>query len=365
MFKTEKLRALINERLTAAAEEIFSVFEKTLKDYEETVLRSKQEEEQQGRLVEWQAPLQLCVQEDDAPFKQDHCDRTYLRVKDQKPLQIKEEEEEGEEELWAAQKSENRETDTKDSLFNIIYVQRSDDDGRPITNQAQDFQNKGDSPSNSCEQLKSDANGFVSQPTGDCQTSGLCDDEWRDCGELNSQGNSKKLQQAGEISDRPYTCSVCKKTFKMKSILTRHMKTHSGEKPHSCSVCGKSFIQRSYLQTHLKSHSGQKPYTCRFCGRGFTQAGNMKAHIRIHTGEKPHSCSDCGKRFREKADLIKHRIIHSGEKPYCCTVCHMKFTVRSNLTRHMKTHSGERPFGCTTCGKSFIIHMKTHTRENL
>nr|XP_020498567.1 oocyte zinc finger protein XlCOF6.1-like [Labrus bergylta] len=367
MFKTEKLRALINDRLTAAAEEIFSLFEETLKDYEETVLHSKQEEEQEGRLVEWQGPLQLCVQEDDAPFEQDHCGRTDLCEKDQEPLQIKEEREE---ELWAAQKSENQETDTKDSLFNIIDVQRSGEDGNPIINQ--DFQNKGESlPGDSCEQFKSDPNVFVSQPTSDCQTSGFSDDEWRECGEFNSRGKSKKLQQTGEASDRPYTCSVCEKTFKIKSILTRHMKTHSGEKPHSCSVCGKSFIQRSYLQTHLNSHSGQKPYTCRFCGRGFTQAGNMKAHIRIHTGEKPHSCSDCGKSFREKADLIKHRVIHSGEKPYICTVCHMKFRVQSNLTRHMMTHSGERSFGCTTCGKSFfrrshlIIHMKTHTRENV
>uniref|UniRef100_A0A8C2ZK15 C2H2-type domain-containing protein n=1 Tax=Cyclopterus lumpus TaxID=8103 RepID=A0A8C2ZK15_CYCLU len=126
------------------------------------------------------------------------------------------------------------------------------------------------------------------------------EDEGRDCGGV----NRKKTQHADESTDRPYTCSVCNKNFRIKSILTRHMKTHTGEKPYSCSVCGKSFIQRSYLHTHMNSHSGQKPHTCSFCGRGFTQVGNMNAHIRIHTGEKPHSCTDCGKSFREKADLI-------------------------------------------------------------
>lgn len=49
MFKTEKLKALVNERLKAAAEEIFSIFETTIKDYEENVWRSNQEIEQQRR----------------------------------------------------------------------------------------------------------------------------------------------------------------------------------------------------------------------------------------------------------------------------------------------------------------------------
>ncbi|XP_041651167.1 zinc finger protein 32-like [Cheilinus undulatus] len=369
MFKTEELRASVCERLNAAAEEIFTIFEKTLQDYEQTLLRSKIKDEQQ-RLEEWKAPQQLCVQEDDAPSVKDHCARSDVCEKDQEPPQIKEERGE---QLWTAQSSENQdEADAKDSVFNIIYVQRCDEEGKQITNPNQCFQNKRDSLPG--EQLKSDPerDGFcVPKPTGDCQKRGLSDDEWRVSGGFNPGGKTKKLQQASEISDRPHTCSVCNKTFRIKSILTRHMKTHTGEKPYSCSICGKSFIQRSYLRTHMNSHSGQKPHRCRICGRGFTQVGNMNAHIRIHTGEKPHSCFDCGKRFREKADLTKHRIIHTGEKPFICTVCHMKFTSQSNLTRHMKTHSGERPFSCTTCGKRFIrrshliSHMKTHTGENL
>ncbi|XP_059210510.1 zinc finger protein 32-like [Centropristis striata] len=375
MFKTEKLKALLNERLKAAAEDIFSIFETTIKEYEEAVFRSKQDVDQQRRrLVGLKAPLQLSIQEEDTPSEQDHCEKkTDLCEDDLEPPQIKEEQEE---ELWTAQAGEKQqgEADTKDSMFNIIYVQRNDDDGGELPNQNQGVENKGDHLlSSSLEQLKSEPDREAcgaSEPTGDCQMTGVSDDEWRDSGGFHSSGNRKKLQQAGETADRPYTCSVCNMNFRIKSILTRHMKTHTGEKPYSCSICGKSFIQRSYLQTHMNSHSGQKPHTCRFCGRGFTQVGNMNAHIRIHTGEKPHRCADCGKSFREKADLIKHTIIHTGEKPYICTVCNMKFSAQSNLTRHMKTHSGERPYSCTACGKRFIrrshlvIHMKTHTGEN-
>ncbi|KAJ0066251.1 hypothetical protein NL108_004147 [Boleophthalmus pectinirostris] len=43
MSKSQTLRALVNERLTAAAEEIFALFERTIAEYEEEVCRSKEE----------------------------------------------------------------------------------------------------------------------------------------------------------------------------------------------------------------------------------------------------------------------------------------------------------------------------------
>ncbi|KAI3377817.1 hypothetical protein L3Q82_008955 [Scortum barcoo] len=315
MFKTDKLKALVGERLTAAAEEIFCIFEQTLKEYEETVFRSKRDiEQQQRRQSGWRAPQQLSLQEDDTHSEQDLCEKkTELCEDEQEPLQIKEEQEE---ELWTAQTGEKQEAESKDSMFNIIYVPRRDEDVQQFPHQNKE-ENKADSlPSSSSEQLKSepDKEGCsASEPTSDCQMSEVSDDEWRESGGFHSSTDRKKTHQAGGTADRPYTCSVCNKNFRIKSILTRHMKTHTGEKPYSCSVCGKSFIQRSYLQTHMNSHSGQKPHTCSFCGRGFTQVGNMNAHIRIHTGEKPHSCTDCGKSFREKADLIKHTIIHTEQ----------------------------------------------------
>ncbi|XP_053266622.1 zinc finger protein 260 [Pleuronectes platessa] len=371
MSNTQLLKAAVQQKLAAAAEEIFRLFEQTLRDYEQEVLPSKMRVEQQRTLSRCQGPVQLSVEEEDIPSGQDLCEEaTDVGEDDEEPLQVKEEQED---EQWAAEAGEKQEeADTKESMFNIIYVQRSDEDGKQSPCRSQEVENRVDPlPSSSSEQLRAEPERGrcgASEPTSDFQMSEDSDDEWRDSSPPLS--GVETPQQAGETVERPYTCSVCNKNFRIKSILTRHMKTHTGEKPYSCSVCGKSFIQRSYLHTHMNSHSGQKPHTCSHCGRGFTQVGNMNAHMRIHTGEKPHSCSDCGKSFREKADLVKHTIIHTGEKPYTCTVCTMRFSAQSNLTRHMKTHSGEKPYSCAACGKRFIrrshliVHMRTHAGEN-
>lgn len=55
MFKTDEIKALVNERLTVAAEEIFSIFEQTIKEYEEMASRSKRELDHQRE--QWKGNL--------------------------------------------------------------------------------------------------------------------------------------------------------------------------------------------------------------------------------------------------------------------------------------------------------------------
>ncbi|KAM6919916.1 uncharacterized protein PEZ65_011942 [Lycodopsis pacificus] len=51
MSEVQMLRCLVNQRLTAAAEEIFGLFERTIAEYEEELSRSKEENERQLRAV--------------------------------------------------------------------------------------------------------------------------------------------------------------------------------------------------------------------------------------------------------------------------------------------------------------------------
>ncbi|CAG9785072.1 unnamed protein product [Diatraea saccharalis] len=54
----------------------------------------------------------------------------------------------------------------------------------------------------------------------------------------------------------------------------------SGVKPFSCSLCPKSFTKKHHLKSHLNFHTGAKPYSCPRCNLAFTQSSNMRTHMK-------------------------------------------------------------------------------------
>ncbi|KAM6951072.1 uncharacterized protein FYW47_014589 [Aplochiton taeniatus] len=166
MSKTQLLRMLINERLSAAAMEIFDVVERTIADYEEEVRYSKRENARQRELFnkllkpeirlhradpqKYTLPKQKvppeqqhCEQErspsldqedpeppqikEEVPPEQHHCEQERspsLDQEDPEPPQIKEEQDG----LWTSEEGEKlknlkeEETDTKNSMFSQMLM---------------------------------------------------------------------------------------------------------------------------------------------------------------------------------------------------------------------------------------------------
>ena len=158
---------------------------------------------------------------------------------------------------------------------------------------------------------------------------------------------------------------ICHKRFTLKSNLTVHIKTHTGERSFTCKHCNKSFITKQNLTVHIKTHTGERPFTCTHCNKRFATKQNRTKHIRTHTGERPFTCTHCDQRFAHKSNLIVHTKIHTGDKSFECPTCEKRFTQSSTLTRHKRTHTGEKPYPCLTCNQKFtnksnlIYHRKT------
>ncbi|XP_074495268.1 uncharacterized protein LOC141769765 [Sebastes fasciatus] len=402
MSSVEYLREFVNERLTAAAEEIFRGFEKTIFEYEEEIDRQRKlldvvlnpdikitriELPQQHVCKEEEvlADQQLCIQERNSSLDQE----------DPEPLQIKEEQEE----LCTSQEGEQLELKQETETFMMTYTDEESDHSEDQTlyfnpdksqsaaetelpasmciswlKDESDCENPEESESNSDHQLLSH-NSHVAesqdQKGGKHGDSGsTSNEELKPKKQNRSYSSNVHNSNLSEIHNNTHTgkkyfkCDTCGKAFKYELRLQRHLGVHTGEKPYLCKTCGKRFCSMQAVKRHMTIHTGEKPYLCKICGKRFGYMSTLKTHIGIHTGEKSYSCKTCEKDFRLSGDLKVHMRTHTGEKPYVCQICGKAFCDISAWKRHMIVHTGEKPYLCKTCGKRFgyMSTLKTHIR---
>ncbi|VVD05371.1 unnamed protein product [Leptidea sinapis] len=75
-------------------------------------------------------------------------------------------------------------------------------------------------------------------------------------------------------------CDVCRKCFGTKSLLTMHMRGHTGERNFSCSVCQKAYMHERTLRQHMRVHGPVWRFTCE-CGSGFNCRNDYSKHIKL------------------------------------------------------------------------------------
>uniref|UniRef100_UPI0037E749BA gastrula zinc finger protein XlCGF57.1-like isoform X1 n=1 Tax=Semicossyphus pulcher TaxID=241346 RepID=UPI0037E749BA len=417
MSKVQMLRVLVNQRLTAAAEEIFELFERTIAEYEEELCRSKENHGQdkvldavfnpEVRLQRADIEQMLVNKEEVPPEQQAWSPSLDQENPPDRPL-IKEEQEA----LWANQEGEQlqgleeAEPTGHITKFTFTPVPMKSEEEKPQSSQLHQSQTE---ESRYAEGLKRGAHredGGGSEPDRNinpvCHLQPVTHEEtslsktdnficdWEETSEpqsgLNplqnkeepvgdvkcntrktsnsssecaaSVGHKEHLQAHNRIQteEKSFICSICGKRYPQEKSLKKHMIRHSEEKRFSCSVCKKSFPWRGELIAHMRIHAGEKPFSCSVCGTRFTHSSAWTAHIRGHKGEKPFTCSVCKSSFSRRADLVVHMRTHTGEKPFSCSVCGKRFA-RKHQKQHMRIHTGEKPFSCSVCGKRFAHNV--------
>ncbi|XP_041849399.1 zinc finger protein 436-like isoform X4 [Melanotaenia boesemani] len=426
MSSVQHLREFISERLTAAAEEIFTEFEKTIVQYEEVIDR-------QRRLLDitWKPQIKLIrtgiqqqhdreeeeVLADQQLFNQEMS--SSLDQEEPEPPQIKEDQEEvhispeGEQlvlkdqtDIMVQCKFESEEIDVphhhlceeeeEEDLTNQQFCNQErncgmdqDEPEPPQTKEEQEQQSTNQEGDQLV--LKQETETFIVTPNNEdgdhmepepnsnqlfFNNSLLAERHVQEANrdvfsasainteqEMDSTNKDDAYNDGNGSSSRSGNYQNIYKAKKSVKTSLREMH-YSAAKPNLCKICSSSDSQSSNFTVHMRTHTGEKPY-CYNCGKCFIK----KSHLDSHTGKKPFICQICGRGFSFHSILVSHMKTHTGEKPYCCKTCGKCFSRRSNLNSHTRTHTGEKPFICQICGRGFSYrrdltsHMKTHTGE--
>ncbi|XP_041811834.1 zinc finger protein 2 homolog [Chelmon rostratus] len=387
MSRLHSLKLFVNQRLTAAVDEIFGHVERTITEYEEEIDRRHRRlldvvltpELKLRRAVCPTDIRQVLVNCEEAPPEQHEWGPRLDQGDSPEPPHIKEEQEE----LWTSQEGQQlqgleevKEEDGDEEMAQSSQLHQIQSEPLRSRLTGQMETEAGGEDCGGPEPARtSDPNSYF-QPVSDDKASNSSEPETEvsddDCKESREpQAGSKTQMEMNDVPVSDVTCNAVKKSFiccecgrkfGRKDSLRRHTRFHTGEKPYSCSVCGKRFSQRPNLIRHMRCHSGEKPFSCSFCDTSFAVRSALVNHMRIHTGEKPFSCLYCDKSFTQKGGLKKHMTVHTGEKPYSCPVCDKSFSQKANLTYHFSVHTGQKQFSCSVCDKRFTwqSQVKSH-----
>lgn len=201
---------------------------------------------------------------------------------------------------------------------------------------------------------------------------GICGIKLESLDALRSHSTNHKDLKGNKTKNtyRLLECDNCKKVFPTKSVLARHILTHTHERPFSCTICGKRFKQAGHVKSHMLVHTGERKFECSLCLKRFSLSNSLKKHMYVHNGEKPYQCDICGSRFLEKRNLNGHLMTHTNERPFVCTLCGKRYTLADTLKRHVSSaHENGRTYQCEICAKMFkqlahlSVHKKVHTNE--
>ncbi|KAF1382093.1 hypothetical protein PFLUV_G00160860 [Perca fluviatilis] len=290
MSKIELLRLLITQRLTAAAEEIFGVFGRTIAEYEEEISRSKLEIDRQRRLLELRRKPQvsLSLRGDSSALCEPPDWSSGLDLNELNPPAIKEEEEEEEEEEEGEDLWRDETTGHNDVKF-LLFRSGSATNEQDTERLASSLSDPGGPEDDSALDSLPGPSLYPSAPqTGDS------DPDEDPAADASGNGGLDGLDpDAGALSEvvDSYICTVCGRAFGQRGAWAKHVQVHrkadaKADKSYTCDICGKRLTRFDGYQKHLRIHTGEKPYCCDECGRRFSDNSNYKRHIRTHAVQR-------------------------------------------------------------------------------
>ncbi|XP_034088845.1 zinc finger protein with KRAB and SCAN domains 1-like isoform X2 [Gymnodraco acuticeps] len=400
------LLSLVKQRLTAAAEDIFVLFERTIAEYEEELSRSKQEHERHRKLLDavlqpqlqiHRADVQQLVVKEEVPPEQQEWSSSLDQEDPEPPPHIKEEQEE----LRISQEGEQlqglEEADITKSTFTPVPVKSEDDEVKPQSaqlHQTQTEDNREAEPpaSSSAEHMETEADGEDCrgpEPARNSDPERHLQPETEDnSGDSSEPGTEDSADW--KKSREPGLRHKCVGRQSSQLHQTQTEENREGEPPASSSAehmeteadgedCGGPEPARnSDPERHLQPETEDNPGGSAEPDTGDSSEPDTGDSSEPDTGDSSETdtgdssepdtgdSSESDTEDSSEPDSSRRR---AGDKPFRCSVCKKCFTQGGGLKMHMRIHTGEKPFSCSVCKKSFTQrgslkeHIRIHTGE--
>ncbi|XP_070767979.1 zinc finger protein 1035 [Enoplosus armatus] len=146
-----------------------------------------------------------------------------------------------------------------------------------------------------------------------------------------------------------FKCPHCTQRFRYKSLVLRHLVSHTGVQPYACMHCGHRYgSQTQCLQHEALCDGVYKDGQSKVISDAVKQLSNIptlrEATLKPQAeGEVDYKCKFCTKTFMKSRNLRRHILTHNEVKPYRCKACDSCFSRYDHLKVHQTRCRGKRP----------------------
>ncbi|XP_035770040.1 zinc finger protein 22-like isoform X1 [Neolamprologus brichardi] len=317
MTKLELLNVFLNDRLTAAAEDIFRAVKDTVVEYQSEILRSKEENERLKRL------LNVAVQ------------RLLLQSGEEHRLTALTEPH--------SQAQEDGQLCASECGRSAALLSHVKDEQRNAQSHcSHQVSNSEEGNCRSVEPLRLNPPPAQTASLPPLTSPEVKTETDREDGRKQQRRNSLPAAANAAQSDSRATAAKTHRTVRNEQQVKGLLRSNGKQSAHILQIKNVKSLKASSSRPHHPSQSIQRWHSCNECGKGFNFACQLEVHMRWHTKEKPYSCAVCRKSFTTVSMLKRHHRIHTGEKPFRCHVCGKCFNQSAHLNTHFRLHTRER-----------------------